>query len=109
LNAILTTVFPVFGLICLGYACAKAGIIGEQAGRGITLFVFNIAIPAFLFRTVANMAEPQSSPWWLWVAFFGGIAVVWASLYFWWRCSVHGRRLWQSGLAGNTTCNLAFW
>jgi malonate transporter and related proteins len=43
----------------------------------MTLFVFNIAIPAFLFRTVATMAEPEASPWKIWIVFFGGIAVTW--------------------------------
>jgi malonate transporter and related proteins len=77
MNAILTTVFPVFGLIALGFIFAKARILDAAAGRGMTLFVFNIAIPAFLFRTVATMAEPESSPWKIWIVFFGGIAVTW--------------------------------
>lgn len=77
MNAIITTVLPVFGLIVLGYVFAKARILDATAGRGMTLFVFNIAIPAFLFRTVATMAEPEASPWLIWIVFFGGIAVTW--------------------------------
>jgi malonate transporter and related proteins len=77
MDAILTTVLPVFGLIALGYAFANLKIIDAAAGRGMTLFVFNIAIPAFLFRTVATMAEPEASPWTIWVVFFGGIAITW--------------------------------
>ena len=77
MNAIINTVLPVFGLIVLGYALAKANIIDSVAGRGITLFVFNIAIPAFLFRTVATMAAQEAAPWSLWTAFFGGLAMAW--------------------------------
>ncbi len=77
MNAIITTVLPVFGLIVLGYALAKANIIDSVAGRGITLFVFNIAIPAFLFRTVATMAAQEGAPWTLWMAFFGGLSLAW--------------------------------
>ena len=77
MNAIINTVLPVFGLIVLGYALAKANIIDGVAGRGITLFVFNIAIPAFLFRTVATMAAQEGAPWSLWMAFFGGLALAW--------------------------------
>ena len=44
MNAIVTTVLPVFGLIVVGYGLAKANIIDGVAGRGITLFVFNVAI-----------------------------------------------------------------
>jgi malonate transporter and related proteins len=77
LNVILNTVLPVFGLIVLGYALVKANILDAVAGRGITLFVFNIAIPAFLFRTVATMAAQEGAPWALWIAFFGGLALAW--------------------------------
>jgi malonate transporter and related proteins len=82
MNAILTTVLPVFGLIALGFIFAKARILDAAAGRGMTLFVFNIAIPAFLFRTVATMAEPEASPWKIWIVFFGGIAVTWVATAF---------------------------
>jgi malonate transporter and related proteins len=61
----------------LGYGLAKANILDGVAGRGITLFVFNIGIPAFLFRTVSNMAAQEGAPWALWIAFFGGLACAW--------------------------------
>jgi malonate transporter and related proteins len=77
MNPILTTVLPVFGLILLGYGFARAKIIDANAGRGITLFVFNVAIPALLFRTVASMGQQQGAPWSLWTAFFGGLALTW--------------------------------
>ena len=36
---------------------------GDQvAGRGISLFVFNLAIPAFLFQTVATMSAAEAAP-----------------------------------------------
>jgi malonate transporter and related proteins len=77
MNAILTTVLPVFGLILLGYGFARANIIDAAAGRGITLFVFNVAIPALLFRTVASMGQQQGAPWNLWIAYFGGLGATW--------------------------------
>ncbi len=77
MNAIINTVLPVFGLIVLGYALAKANILDGVAGRGITLFVFNIGIPALLFRTVSTMAAQEGAPWALWIAFFGGLALAW--------------------------------
>jgi malonate transporter and related proteins len=77
LTTILTTVFPVFGLILLGIVLAKVNIIDAAAGRGISLFVFNVAIPAFLFRTVSTMATQEAPPWNLWLAYFGGIALTW--------------------------------
>jgi malonate transporter and related proteins len=77
LNAIINTVLPVFGLIMLGYGLAKANILDALAGRGITLFVFNIGIPALLFRTVATMRAEEGAPWSLWIAYFGGLACAW--------------------------------
>jgi malonate transporter and related proteins len=77
LNAIINTVLPVFGLIVLGYGLAKFNILDGVAGRGITLFVFNIGIPALLFRTVSTMAAQEGAPWALWIAFFGGLSLAW--------------------------------
>jgi hypothetical protein len=77
LGAILTTVLPVFGLIVLGYLLARANIIDAVSGRGISLFVFNVAIPAFLFRTVSTMEQQTAPPWPLWLSYFGGLAVTW--------------------------------
>jgi malonate transporter len=76
-ESILTTILPVFGMIVLGYFFAKARIFDAAAGRGITLFVFNVAIPALLFYTLATMEPQQAAPWTLWIAFFGGLAITW--------------------------------
>ncbi|MDE2383929.1 MAG: AEC family transporter [Alphaproteobacteria bacterium] len=77
MNSVLTTVLPVFGLIVLGYLFAKAKVIDAAAGRGLALFVFNVAIPAFLFRTMATLSSAEAAPWGLWAAFFGGLAIAW--------------------------------
>ncbi len=77
MNAILTTVLPVFGLIVLGFMLARTNIIDAAAGRGISLFVFNVAIPAFLFRSVVTIKDQEAAPYALWFAFFGGLAVAW--------------------------------
>lgn len=77
MNAILNTVLPVFGMIVLGFAFARTGIIGAEAARGITLFVFNAAIPALLFRTVATIDGSAGAPWGLWLVFFSGLAITW--------------------------------
>jgi hypothetical protein len=76
-DSILTTVLPVFGMIVLGYGLTKARIFDLSAGKGITLFVFNVAIPALLFKTVATISSSEAAPWGLWIAFFGGLAITW--------------------------------
>ncbi len=77
MESILTTVLPVFGMIVLGYGFAKANIFDAVSGRGISLFVFNVAIPALLFKTVAAIEAQEAAPWGLWFAFFGGITLTW--------------------------------
>ncbi len=79
MDSILNTVLPVFGMIVLGFGFARAKIFDAAAGKGITLFVFNVAIPALLFKTVATMEQQQAAPWGLWIAFFGGLAVTWGA------------------------------
>lgn len=77
MSSVLTTILPVFGLIALGFICARTGFIGPAAGQGLSQVVFNLAMPALLFRTVAVIDQQSLSPWPLWAALFGGIAVVW--------------------------------
>ena len=77
MQSILTTVLPVFGLIILGVVSARLKIVDGSAARGLTQFVFMLAIPAFLFRTVVAMKPQEVAPFSLWIAFFGGLAFTW--------------------------------
>ena len=67
-------------MIVLGYGFAKTNIIDAAASRGIGLFVFNVAIPALLFKTMATMDTKDVAPWNLWAAFYGGIALTCLSI-----------------------------
>ena len=77
MSSVLTTILPVFGLIALGFVCARTKFISPAAGQGLSQVVFNLAMPALLFRTVAEMDQQSLSPWPLWAALFGGIAIIW--------------------------------
>ena len=77
MNTILITVLPVFGMIVLGYGFAKANIVDGAASRGLGLFVFNVAIPALLFKTMATLNSADAAPWSLWAVYYGGIACTW--------------------------------
>jgi len=71
-------VAPVFGLIALGYALARYGVLSGDAGKGLAEFVFTVAVPALLFRMMvtAQMSE-GASPLTLWVGYFGSAAIIW--------------------------------
>ncbi|HEX7108268.1 MAG TPA: AEC family transporter [Aestuariivirga sp.] len=77
MESIPTTVLPVFGLIVLGIAFARLKLVDAATARGLTQFVFMLAIPALLFRRVALMNPLEATPIGLWIAFFGGLAIAW--------------------------------
>jgi hypothetical protein len=75
--ASLAVVFPVFGLIAIGYAARWAGVVRETTGEGLSDFVFVLAVPCLLFRTLAKADIPAIQPWGYWIAYFAGLCVVW--------------------------------
>jgi malonate transporter and related proteins len=77
MQAILINIVPVFALIALGFGAARSGYVGPNVAPGMLQFVFNLAIPALLFRTSVNVDANAAAPWVLWMAFFGAVAIVW--------------------------------
>ena len=71
-------VAPVFALIAIGFAAARARLLSEVAHKGISEFAFTIALPALLFRTIALVDMPAIEPLRLWGAYFGAVAATWA-------------------------------
>jgi hypothetical protein len=76
-------VAPIFALIAIGYITVRTGLIGQSASEGLSAFVFVLAIPALLFRTVATADLPNLNPAPFWLAYFIPLATVWlaASLF----------------------------
>ena len=77
MSDIAVTVVPIFLLIALGFAAARLGLFPAETARGLNLFVFNLAIPALLFRAMVNLDTAATAPWALWGAYFAAAAVVW--------------------------------
>ncbi|MEQ8745943.1 AEC family transporter [Pyruvatibacter sp.] len=73
-----TLVLPVFGVVVVGYVAARMGWFSHSATQGLDTFVFTFAIPALLFRALANTDLPDVLPWGLWGSYYGGILIVWA-------------------------------
>jgi malonate transporter and related proteins len=76
---IAAVVAPVFGLIGLGFLVARAGLLTERVGDGLAEYVFVLAIPFLLFRTIVEAELPPSLPWAYWTAYFTGVAIVWTA------------------------------
>lgn len=75
LDALLSVVVPVFAFIALGYAVIRGRILGEDTGDALADFVFTIAVPCLLFRSLGTMQLPPLSPWPFWGTYFGGVAL----------------------------------
>ena len=70
-------VAPVFALIAAGYAAVLFRFVSETAHKGISEFAFSIAIPALLFRTIVVSEFPDVSPYRMWGAYYGALAITW--------------------------------
>ncbi len=69
---------PVFAVIGLGYFCAWTRVFSARAADGLSDYVFVVAIPLMIIRTFIEAKLPEGSPWGYWIAYFLGVAVVWA-------------------------------
>src|SRR5829696_2952111 len=76
--ASLAIVLPVFGLIGLGYAARRLGLVSDATGEGLSDFVFTLAVPCLIFRTLSRAELPAVQPWGYWISYFLGVAIVWA-------------------------------
>lgn len=72
------TIIVVFGVIAVAYAAAHFKLLDERVGDGLSEFVFMIAAPMLLFRTMATADFHGVAPWGLWTAYFSGLAAAWA-------------------------------
>ena len=75
--AIAQDVFPIFILILFGWTLVKTGILNADIGDGLGEFVFKVAVPVLLFRTISQADFHGASPFRLWVAYFSGVAITW--------------------------------
>lgn len=71
------TILTVFGVIAIGYAAAYFHLLDEAVGDGLSDFIFVIAAPFLLFRTIVSADFHGSIPWLLWLSYFLGVVVAW--------------------------------
>jgi predicted permease len=70
MSSVLTTVLPVFTLIAIGYIAGRTRFVSEAAARGLPEFMFKIAMPALLFRTLATAKLPDGPIYAIFAAYF---------------------------------------
>jgi hypothetical protein len=77
---VLGIVLPVFGLIGLGFLARLGGLVSDRASQGLSEFVFGVAVPALIFRTLSHADLPDAQPWGYWLAYFTSVAIVWGAV-----------------------------
>ena len=70
-------VLPLFGVIGLGYAIAWFGLLKDRTAEGVSDYVYTVAVPLLIFRTLAEAKLPEALPWAYWVAYFSGAFFAW--------------------------------
>jgi predicted permease len=78
MDTAIQTVLPMFGLVLTGYGVARLGVIGPEGTRGIGSFVYYLAIPALLFRTIAEGSHVGVLDFGIVWAYFAGAYVSFA-------------------------------
>lgn len=72
----LAVVLPLFALILCGFAFARGRVIGPEGVKGLSAFVFNLAIPALLFRSMAiGLPQDGAGPGILYTYYLGGLVM----------------------------------
>ncbi len=75
MEAAINTVLPVFALVFCGYLAGRRRFMSEAAVKGLTTFVFYLAIPALLFRTMAKGGPEAGFDFTIVVAYFSALAI----------------------------------
>ena len=70
-------VAPVFVLIGIGYALAKFRVLQEAASEALGQFVYVVAIPILIFRSLINADLSSGLPLTLWATYFTGVGCAW--------------------------------
>nr|WP_316651335.1 AEC family transporter [uncultured Gellertiella sp.] len=77
MSAVLHDVLPVFLMILAGWLTVRTGLLNAATGEALGEFVFRVAVPMLLFRTIAHADVGSGTPVRLWLAYFSGVTVAW--------------------------------
>ncbi|MEM7299958.1 MAG: AEC family transporter [Pseudomonadota bacterium] len=79
MQQIIDIVLPVFCLIGAGYGAGVTGLLKKGTGQALSDYVYTIAVPLMLMRTLATSDVSMANPWGLWFTYFTGVAIVWVA------------------------------
>lgn len=98
MQSVLNAALPIFGLILIGYLCARFEILGRAATDSLNRFAVFLALPALLFQAMTRITLEQLSQAGFALAFAGGVAATFATAFMLGRRS--GRRIADASILG---------
>lgn len=98
MQSVLNAALPIFGLILIGYLCARFEILGRAATDSLNRFAVFLALPALLFQAMTRITLEQLGQAGFVLAFAGGVAATFATAFVLGRRS--GRRVADASILG---------
>ncbi|MEE3287581.1 MAG: AEC family transporter, partial [Pseudomonadota bacterium] len=97
LPVVVEVIVPVFGVVALGYLIGAIRWMDSAAVRGLSLYVFNIAIPLLLFKAMSTVTLPAQMPWGYVFGFFA-CALGCVLVVFWLMRAISGGSAAEAGI-----------
>lgn len=76
MDTILTIILPVFGLVALGFAVGRPPLFPADVSKTLGNFIYYLALPALLFRSMAARGLPHADEMALLAAYYSALALV---------------------------------
>lgn len=96
MTSVVSVVFPVFGTVVLGYLLARYQLFEASVGAALVRFMYYVAIPAMLFKSLLEANLPAQIPWSFLMAFYvPAVLIFWAAMLL-----ARKRFTWQRGEEG---------
>ncbi|MEM7443712.1 MAG: AEC family transporter [Pseudomonadota bacterium] len=99
MGTVIDIILPVFGVVIIGFVAAKFRWFDQSAARGLSLFVFNFAVPLLLFQSLASTPLPSDIEWGFLISYYAGAFLVFG-LSMLVSGQGFGRRLDEQGIFG---------
>lgn len=71
-------IFPIFAIVVVGFLAARFRLVAEAEVEALSRFVFVIALPVLLFKSLLDVELPESINWLLLLSYYGVVLPVYA-------------------------------
>lgn len=100
MDTILTIILPVFGLVAIGFFVGRPPLFPADFARSLSNFIFYLALPALLFRSMAARGLPHGDELNLMAAYYLALTVIMLFSF------LYARIIYRESLGGAATLML---